>query len=158
MQSTRFHILHASFLTLALSLATACGSSGGSGGGMCTPGSATGCPSGQTCNEQGLCVDDGTTSGRLVIDAAGATACEVLLESPSAEVLAMTPGPGVDGALRARRPRYAVALAAGGMRSLNGGEGTQLDVRGSPAALSVRTVNCFDANGVPLPSASALVR
>lgn len=149
--------LRAAGLLLALS-AAAC--SGGGDDGQtsgCTPGASTGCPSGQLCSADGTCQPTGGTPGTLVIDSASARACEILLESPSTRVLRATYGAGVKGAMRSRAPRVAIAVASATDASF-AGDAIQLELDGATSDVRVAQVDCYDASGAALSSASATVR
>lgn len=147
-------------ITLAIALflglaASACSSGDEKPQTACSPGSSSGCPSGQICSDQGICTDANTTPGQLALSADGARACEILLSSDTVDVVKIVPGAGVDGVLRARPPRYAIAIA-----STSGALPTDavgLELNGEPGAVSVAKVECFDDTGAPIPSASASI-
>ncbi|MEQ8275049.1 MAG: hypothetical protein RMA76_09495 [Deltaproteobacteria bacterium] len=143
-------------LTLALCVglgAFACSSGDDDPQTACSPGS--GCPAGQVCSDEGICKDGDTTPGELALLADGARACEILLESAATEVVRIAPRSGVEGVLRARPPRYAIAIAspAGALPS----DAVSLELNGEPSGVSVSKVECFDEAGALLTSASASI-
>ena len=148
-------------LFLAFSALGACSGSDDApppGGNGCTPGARDGCPAGQICSADGVCTPDGSTPGALVIETASARACEVLLSSSgSAQVVSAAYGSGTKGVLRARPPRFAIALNQTNDTPFDSSAIT-LQIEGSASELSVQTVNCFDSAGAALPSATATLR
>lgn len=143
------------------SLLAALGASACSGGGDdgtpssgCTPGVADSCPSGQVCNAAGTCEPTSGVAGALVIDSAGAHACEILLASSGAAITRVTYGTGVTGAMRARPPRVAIAVSSGDAFAA---DAIQLEIDGAASDLSVSSVDCYDASGAPLAGASASI-
>lgn len=133
----------------------ACSDSSDDPMGGCTPGTSDGCAAGQVCSAAGVCEANGTTAGQLVIDAEGARACEILLQGDAAQVARLVSGAGVESALRARPPRYAIALAStsGALAK----DAVTLEVEGEPSALTVSSVECFDEAGAPLAGATASI-
>lgn len=123
----------------------------------CTPGSADGCPSGQVCSAAGSCEATNAVSGALVIESANARACEVLLESSTTEVVRATYADGVSGALRRRPPRVAIAVASETDRAF-ATDAIRLELAGAAAGVEVVKVDCYDASGAALATASASVR
>ncbi|MEO1229546.1 MAG: hypothetical protein AAFZ18_11615 [Myxococcota bacterium] len=122
----------------------------------CTPGTTTGCGDGEVCSSTGACVPEDTASGRLVISSSEARACEILLSS-TAPIVRATYGAGVEGAFRARPPRFAVAVSQAG-NSAFAADAIQLAVEGDPSAVQVMSTTCYGANGVPLAGATASVQ
>ena len=156
---TLFRICTRMIFTTVVATAAACG--GGDGGGntrpppptTCTPGTSTGCPSGQVCSAAGVCESVGV-QGTLAINAPGARGCEILLESTTAKVLGADFGTASTGVFRARAPRYAVAVASASNSDL-GADAIRLTVEGEPSAITVRNVACYDNAGAPIANASA---
>ncbi|MEQ9498066.1 MAG: hypothetical protein RIT81_14440 [Deltaproteobacteria bacterium] len=156
-----FPSLSITSLLRTASLVAALGASACSGGGDdgktpsgCTSGVADSCPSGQICNAAGTCEPTSGVAGALVIDSAGARACEILLASSGAAITRATYGTGVTGAMRARPPRVAIAVSSD---QAFGADAIQLEIDGATSDLSVSSIDCYDASGAPLSSASASI-
>ena len=120
----------------------------------CTPGTTQGCSAGEICSAEGTCVPDGTTAGALVINAASARACEVLLSSDATAVVGATYATGVQGALRSRPPRYAIAVSQAANQPF-AGDAVVLQLDGDSSAVTVEKVNCYDNTGSAITGATA---
>ncbi|MEO1334069.1 MAG: hypothetical protein AAFV29_00430 [Myxococcota bacterium] len=148
-----------SLLLSCLSAAFIAGCGGGSDGNPpttgCTPGTSNGCAAGQICSASGVCETQGTNAGNLVIDSAAARACEVLLESSSTTIEAVTFGTGVQGVLRARPPRFAIAVKQDGNQNF-AQDALTLQLTGSADAVTIRQLNCFGADGSPVVASAAI--
>ena len=116
-----------------------------------------GCSAGEMCSADGTCQPTAGTRGELVIDASAARACEILLESTTARVTGATFAPDVRGSFRERQPRTAVAITQTANAPFASGA-VSLQIEGSPAAVSVKQVNCFDSTGAALANASVSIR
>lgn len=122
----------------------------------CTPGASSDCPAGQVCSASGVC-EAGGVQGSLAIDAAEARACEVLLESATAKVVDVAFGSSDTGAFRARPPRYAVAVSRTSNTPFDG-DSIRVTIDGDTAAVSVKSVACYDASGASISGASASLK
>lgn len=154
--STLLRTLWAPLFVAAL---TACGGGGGDTPpprATCTPGASDGCPGGQICNASGVCEAVGVQEG-LTIEAPAARACEILLESGSAEILGVAFDADTRGVWRARSPRVAIAVTRTGDSPFGAGA-VNVTVQGDPAAVTVRSVACYDANGAAVSGATAALK
>ena len=96
----------------------------------------------------------GATAGNLVIDAPEARACEVLLSSETARIRSAEYGTNVEGKLRSRSPRTALAVLKVDDTAF-AADAIALRLDGAPEAVRIDQVVCYDATGAEVQGATA---
>ncbi len=128
----------------------------------CTCGKRTcvddaGCPSGDVCGAEGVCV--APTLVAVVVSDPAARGCELLLgEQAGAEVGSARFQSGAKGTHLREAPRVAVVFVAAKDQPLASGDVQLALTRGAASGLSIEKASCVDSAGQRLPNATVSLR
>lgn len=112
------------------------------------------CGAGAVCTD-GMCV--GATVSGLTVESADARSCEILLEETGAQIKAATYLEGVQGAMRRKAPRVAIAMMRDGDEAFPAGAAS-LTIDGETSGVRVDSVRCFDGAGAEIQGASVTLQ